>query len=342
MIGVGQATDCTRLGSGGMSRERAAKNREMTSCVYYVVAGTGNGQPICPTDRSRSQLCESMARAARKTIEDGLCVEVLAYCLDTLWLRTALEVPNARGVRRFLHVVFDGYETRDGHELDGSSTTPLFASIQSVRLSTKEDQLSTVRHCHLAPVQLGLAEHPEDWRWSTHRSYLGLDRTPGLHRSLITYLLAGGPGGWPLAYRYLMSEVGPGESMLRLPASDVAILPNAEPDGDRACLQALRAHPRERARERIFKAVVVEVCDTTGCDPDEFMSHPSDRRFRLQRALLLEEFTVRRRGLINVHQLALRLHSDRSWLYRTRAECRIRHPEFFIHRDPPIKKKPGS
>jgi hypothetical protein len=309
----------------------------MTFSVYYVVAGAGNSQPICPTDLSRSRLCASIAHADRKSIENGLCVKVLAYCLDTLCIRMALEVPNARGVRRFLHVVFDGYETGKGRELGGGSATSLFVSMQSVRLGAKEDILSTLRHCHLAPVQLGLVKQPEDWRWSTHRSYLGLDRTPGLHRSLITYLLAGGPGGWPLAYRYLMSEVSPGESMLRLPTLDVAALPNAEPDGDPTCLQALRANPRERARERIFNAVVVEVCDTTGCDPDEFMSDPSDRRFRLERALLLEEFTVRRRGLINVHQLALRLHSDRSWLYRTRAECRIRYPEFFIHR-----KKPGS
>lgn len=305
----------------------------MTCCVYYVVAGIGNGEPICATGRLRSQLCESITRAARNNREIRLRVQILAFCVDELWVRALLEVANAREVGRFLRLVSDEYAARRSYELGAGCAATFFRTIRCVRLNTTEDQLLAVRHCHLAPVHLGLVERPEDWRWSTHRSYLGVDHTPELRRSTITYLLAGGAGGWPLAYRYLVGEPEPGESMLKLPILDVVILPNAEPDGDRACLKVLSAHPRERERERIFKAVVVEVCDSTGCDPHEFMADPSNRRFRLERALLLEEFTVRRRRIINVHQLAIRLHSDRSWLYRTRAECRLQHPEFFAKRN---------
>jgi hypothetical protein len=301
----------------------------MTSCVYYVVAGTGSTEPAWPTEKQRSHLCDAIARAVLKSHAIQPRLEILAYCVDELWLRAVLEVQNARGVRRFLGLIRDECEPHGAHDSDAGRVANLFAVVQYVRLNTIEDQLLAVRHCHLAPVQLGLVEHPEDWPWSSHLSYCEPDRTPGLHRGSIARALAGGPGGWPLAYAYLMGDIEPGDGLLRLPTLNLVPVPKAERNGDRTCLQVLSAHSRERNRERIFKAVVVEVCDNTGCDPDEFMADPAARRFRLQRALVLEEFTVRRRGLINVHDLAGRLHVDRSWLYQTRRECRLQRPELF-------------
>ncbi len=302
----------------------------MTGCVYYVVAGIGDDQPICSTGHLRSLLCESLVRTAEHGRHDARHqVGILAYCVDCLWVRAVLDVPNARELQSFFRAVAGEYEARREDGLGAALAATLFGVVRSVRLSTPQDCLSAVRHCHLAPVQLGLARSAEDWQWGSHRSYLGLQSIGGLSRSAISRLISGGPGGWPLAYQHLVSRLEPGERVVMLPTLNLESLPDAEDNGDRNVLSALSEHPRARERDRVFRAVVVEVCDRTGCDSDEFMRDPAHRRFRLQRALLLEEFTVKRRGVLSVHELALRLHSDRSWLYHTRRDCRLQYPELF-------------
>jgi hypothetical protein len=69
------------------------------------------------------------------------------------------------------------------------------------------------------------------------------------------------------------------------------------------------------------------VCGTTECDAEIFRSNPSDSRFKLQRALIVERVTQSK--LMTVKEAAQRLGCDRSWIYRTRKECRARYPEWF-------------
>jgi hypothetical protein len=131
-----------------------------------------------------------------------------------------------------------------------------------------------------------------------------------------------------------MSNPEEGEGAVTLPNYIVPILPVAEMSGDPTCLRALRRAPKEgtigteTATGRVFKSVVRKVCRKTGCDVRAFRENPAARRFRVERALLLERLAGSRK-LMSVKELSIRLRCDRSWLYKTRTQCREDYPDLF-------------
>jgi hypothetical protein len=304
------------------------------SFIHFILAGP-SGRRLCRSAEDRSAVCRSFTRGLARCggASRQFRFEVLAYCVDDHWLRAVIESSHLKLRRGVLQPALEGYRQYRTESLDPAAA--LLEIVQSVQLLTVADQLAVVRHCHFAPVHLGLVLDPVDWRWSSHRIYLGLDEALGVTtRSRIAKLLAGGPGGWPFGYRYLMGEPQEGDTSVMLPHLEIQVLPRAETTGDRACFQALRRPPGDNNTDRAFEAAVDKVCRTTGCDARAFKSHPSSRRFRLERALLVERLTGTRK-LMSIQELAVRLQCDRSWLYRTWAQCRVQCPELFAMEDNP-------
>jgi len=302
-----------------------------TQHIYYIVAGAGDGHRICSDDRY-SDLCDAISTAASK---DGGSKRLLAYCVDHLWLRVIFGLDHARGVGGILRAISDEYALRAALQQDVDRAPFLFAAIQYVRLRGIATQLAVLRHCHLAPAQLGYVSRSAGWRWSSHRAYAGVDHVTGLHRGTIASPVAHGPGGWPLAYRCLTAETHSTQDAVLLPNMlEIRILPHAHSDGDRSCLDVLRQLPAGRDLERMLWEAVDDVCATTGCDPEPFMARPWDRQFRLERALLLDRMMAGRRlRRLTVDQLAARLKCDRSALYHTRKELRFQFPDLFENSD---------
>ncbi|MDE2292415.1 MAG: transposase [Elusimicrobia bacterium] len=118
------------------------------------------------------EFVETVAR-----VKDSMPFELYAYCLMSnhihLFIRI-LEASLSAIMQRLLGSWarrFNLYNERRGHLFQGR-----FKSI----LCVSEDYARRlVRYIHRNPVAAGLVKDPADWRWSSHRDYLGL-RSDGL------------------------------------------------------------------------------------------------------------------------------------------------------------------
>jgi hypothetical protein len=295
--------------------------------THYVVAGP-HEQLLCRSADERSALCRTIVAGAAAGVAR---IRLLSYCIDDRWLRAVVQSPHrALSRKEFFAALAHDDATTKAPRRDVAK----FEVVRRVPLVMVAHQLAAVRHCHVAPIDLRLAGEPAEWPWSSHRLYLGLEEMSGFSRGWLATLLAEGPGGWPLAYQRLMSSPEEGESAVTLPNCIVPILPMAEMSGDPTCLRALRRAPKdetigtETATGRVFESLVQKVCRTTGCDVRAFRENPAASRFRLERALLLQRLTGNRK-LMSVRELSIRLRCDRSWLYKTRAQCREDYPDLF-------------
>lgn len=309
--------------------------------IHYVVAGP-HEQPLCRTADERTVLCKELCRTCiAPAVETH--IRVIAYCVDDHWVRAVIQLLRRATLRKhFLDAL--AHEGSDGRAV--RRDLPSLEVVRSAPLVAVSAQLAAVRHCHFAPVELGFAREPVEWHWSSHRVYLGLDEMPGFTRGWLANVLADGQGGWPFAYQHLMTSPEEGEDAVSLVKWIVPILPLAEMSGDPSCLRALRHIPTGETistpsgTERAFKSLVRQVCRTTGCDVHAFQENPAASRFRLERALLLERLANRK--VMSVQELSLRLQCDRSWLYKTRAQCRQQFPDLFGRGDHVQHRSPGD
>lgn len=297
--------------------------------VHYIVIGPREGL-LCCSAQDRSKLCKCIV-AATASSADPIKATLLAYCIDDRWLRMVLSSASRVISGPFIRSLFG--TDRPLLELSGAPSSMLEV-VRSVELPSLVSQLAAVRHCHFAPVELGLVGEPAAWPWTTHRLYLGLQKIAGFTRNWLSKQLAQGHGGWQLAYARLMSTPEEGETSVGLSHCTVPILPLSRADGDRACLRALKRllvdddGERTEDLERLFRSSVRRVCRTTGCDVRAFRKNPAASRFRLVRALLVDRLVVNRK-ILSMSQLSARLRCDRSWLYKTRAQCRREYPGLF-------------
>jgi hypothetical protein len=281
----------------------------------YVVAGGKDGRSICKGESKRTKLCGLIMEAAgdtRTSEQSRFCLH--AYCVDDFRLQAVIEASYPGTLAETLRQVAS----------DGGAVLDVY---DSVRLYRVADLLAATRHCHISPVDSGLVSDAAAWRSSSHRAYLMMEKVRGLTRSTVTSYLAEGPGGWPSGYGSLMAAPDRGQKSVTLWNMDVPVLPVSDAPGDRACLLWLKTHHIEHDRDRAFQQSIDDVCGTTECDAEIFRSNPSDSRFQLQRALIVERLTQGK--FMTVKEAAQRLGCDRSWSYRTRKDCRARFPEWF-------------
>ncbi|MFA6315843.1 MAG: transposase [Elusimicrobiota bacterium] len=111
---------------------------------------------------------------ARKTMQ----FEWLAYCLMPNHFHLILRVWRVplwsimQRVKTAWAMRFNRRRERKGHVFGGR--------FMSRQCETSADIKSVLRYVHLNPVKAGLVEKAEDWRWSSHREYLGSNVEAGL------------------------------------------------------------------------------------------------------------------------------------------------------------------
>src|SRR5947208_688330 len=89
--------------------------------------------------------------------------------------------------------MFNNRHQRSGHSIRHR--------YMSVPVEDNNHLLELSRYIPLNPVRAGLASHPEDWRWSSHRAELGLVPSPAwLESGWLTDLHARG-GRFPASSR---------------------------------------------------------------------------------------------------------------------------------------------
>lgn len=146
----------------------ARKTRaEVEGGLYHVITRGNNRRRIFNSPADYEKFLSLLA-----TQKSKLPFFLYAYCLMSNHVHLLIE-RQACEVGRIMHRLLTGYaqyynwrHKRVGHLLQGRHKAIL---CQSDRYLTE-----LVRYIHLNPVRAGIVDRPEDYRYNSHRAYLGL------------------------------------------------------------------------------------------------------------------------------------------------------------------------
>ncbi len=145
----------------------------MPGGLYHVMLRGNGGQSIFPTDADRYRLFLLLQEGTAR-----FGYRIHAFCLMTNHLHLALqvgEIPLSRAMQN-LSFRYTGWinrrERRTGHLFQGR--------FKALLVDADSYLLELIRYIHLNPVRVGMVENPEDYRWSSHRAYLGREVYPWL------------------------------------------------------------------------------------------------------------------------------------------------------------------
>ncbi len=174
--------------------------------------------------------------------------------------------------------------------------------------------MELVRYLHLNPVRAELVSDPVDYRWSSHRGYLGLESIPWLHTDWVLGQFARRLATCRKRYGAFVAagmEEGP-RTEFHGGGEDSRILGD---DDFRA--QMAEAPPPSRQPE--LETIVEHVCIRYGTREEELAS-PSRVR-RLAKARGVVGWLAMRTGAASLTEIARRFHRDVATL--SRAVCRL-------------------
>ncbi len=135
--------------------------------AYYHVTSRGNEQKdVFKSQKDRGKFLDYLSSASQRY---GAVIHV--YCLMTNHYHLLLETPegNLSQIMRHINGAYTTYfnvkRKRAGHLFQGRFKAIL------VEADAYAAELS--RYLHLNPVRVGIVEKPEDYAWSSYRSYIG-------------------------------------------------------------------------------------------------------------------------------------------------------------------------
>jgi putative transposase len=141
---------------------------EVEGGLYHVITRGNNRRQIFNSPADYEKFLSLLAVQKNK-----LPFFLYAYCLMTNHVHLLLE-RQASAVDRIMHRLLTGYahyynrrHRRVGHLLQGRHKAIL---CQSERYLSE-----LVRYIHLNPVRAGMVNQPEDYQYSSHRAYLGME-----------------------------------------------------------------------------------------------------------------------------------------------------------------------
>jgi putative transposase len=139
---------------------------EFAGALYHVIARGFERRDLFRDDRDRKKYLSLLAERVPR-----FGVRVYAYCLMSNHVHVAIQTgsqPLSRLMKSLQTSYAQYFNLR--HRRVGS----LFAGRYKAFVVDEERYfLTLLRYIHLNPVQAGLCGRPEEYRWSSHRSYLG-------------------------------------------------------------------------------------------------------------------------------------------------------------------------
>jgi REP element-mobilizing transposase RayT len=167
--------------------------------LYHVTLRGNHRQPIFVLDTDRDRLDSIVADASSR--DD---VTVHAFCWMTNHIHLLVEVGEAP-LGRFMQRVASRYARF--LQRSQETTGHLFERrYHAVLVDTERYLLDLVRYIHLNPVRGGLASDPADYRWSSHRDYLGRAHRPWVRQRRVLGMLAADPASARLAYANFVTQ----------------------------------------------------------------------------------------------------------------------------------------
>lgn len=152
---------------------------------HHVMLRGNGGQAIFADDADRQHICDLLAEGVERFGH-----RIHAYCLMGNHIHLAIEVGDVSLSRIVQNMAFryaraiNRREQRTGHLFQGR--------FRSIEIDRDAYLLELVRYVHCNPVRAGLATAPEAWRWSGHRTYLGIDKSPWVTTDLVLGMFAEG------------------------------------------------------------------------------------------------------------------------------------------------------
>ncbi len=162
--------------------------------VWYHVMNRGAAkQPIFLTNSHRLRFIELLSES-----HDRFDLALHAYCLMGNHYHLMFHTPRAN-IGQVMHYVDGAYTQYFNRSRDRDG--PLFRGrYRSVEVTHAGHWAELTRYIHLNPVEGGFVRQPEEYRWSSYRFYIGIDRTPSwLQTDYVLNTLFG--DGSPEAYR---------------------------------------------------------------------------------------------------------------------------------------------
>jgi len=146
--------------------------------IHHVILRGNQGRPIFYSDYDRVKCClliqEVMERYGHR---------IHGFCLMSNHIHLAMQQGSAKLSTAMQNFTFryaqrvNRFRDEIGHVFQGR-----FKSI----LVDKANYLAKlVRYIHLNPVRAGIVKRPEDYKWSGHNSYLGIDSVAWVERDYV-------------------------------------------------------------------------------------------------------------------------------------------------------------
>jgi REP element-mobilizing transposase RayT len=159
---------------------------DVPGALYDVIDRGNDRQTIFRTDQDRRDFLHRLSKLALER-----AFRLFAYCLLDNHFHLLLESTERRlghAMGRLLTgyvVTYNRLHNRVGHLFQDRFKAPLCDSEAYL--------LELIRYIHLNPVRAGIVALPEQYRWSSHRAYLGQARFEGLEIEPVLALLHAEP-----------------------------------------------------------------------------------------------------------------------------------------------------
>ncbi len=171
--------------------------------LYHVILRGNNGQRVFSGDYGYKVFLSLLTEGTKR-----FGYRLHAFCLMPNHVHLAVQVgeqPLSKAMQNagFRHALRT-------NRLQGSTGHLFQGRYKAILVADTAYALELVRYIHLNPVRAGLAADPADWRWSSHRAYLGIDSWPFLTSSWVLEMLGDEPSAARARYvEFVRAALGP-------------------------------------------------------------------------------------------------------------------------------------
>lgn len=256
---------------------------------YHVILRGNHREPLFGTNRDRAYLNALVGDVAARF---GL--RVFAYCWMTNHLHLAVRVgdaplsePMKRLAMRYSRHIHRG-AGQVGHLFE--------RRFRAILVDADSYLKSLVRYIHLNPVVAGMVAEPMDYRWSSHRDYLGQPTVPWVDSAFVLGMFGPLAGVARVRYVRFMRSYADEDLVLfeKHESRDTRELAPGPP----APVPARRATGPECGDGETLEQIALRYCTGLGISLDDLVSASRQRRLSSARtgiareALALEAATL--------------------------------------------------
>jgi len=270
--------------------------------VYHVIVRGNAGQDIFSSDQDRYRFYLFLQEGQEKFAH-----LIHAFCLMTNHVHLILQVQEI-SLSRILQNLSQRYtiwvnwrEGRRGHLFQGR--------YKAVLIDADTYLLELIRYIHLNPVRAGIVKRSEDYRWSSHRAYLGKENIPWLSTDWMLAQFSSRRISAQRRYREFINEEmeqSRREEFYGGPR-DTRIL------GDDRFAEAILKNTQEGKERKLTPDEVLEkVCSAYGIPVEEVVAAGNERGPSQARGMIC--WLVREARHLSLTELSRRLNRDLSTL----------------------------